>query len=531
MLLGMMAGCSVQEDQGSTSDSFTVAYLGADALNPVLSQSNIQTSVLGLLHAQLIRIYDGNIQLDAAESYEPNSDYTEYTFHLRDDLKWSDGEPLTAYDFEYGIYCLLAPEMGSPRANGWYMIKNAEAFATGELTDWSEVGVKAIDEKTIVYTLERPLSDFDRSLADKHIFPVRQDLVERIGVDALGTEPGNLLYCGPYVMTSKEGADLILEKNENYWNSAESFPTKTLNFIKVEDPNTQLAMFENHDVDAIECLAGQYVEYLKDYLFTISGAGIELIWFNRNGTSEENAKILQNRNFRLALSYALNRNEVTLAANSTYLPANYVIDPGFNGPNGARFIDEYPVEAAPLEGDPAKAKAYLAAAMEELGISDVSEFPELKIVSFAGDNYKLECETMMNQWKQNLGLDCFTLSQYDVGVAIDTFYNTGYDLFVISWEPDVRPTDILQALACNGEGNPGVWYNEEYEALVKQAVEEVDPIRKAELTAQAHQLFLDDAGIVPVYMMCGVHAVQDYVSGFQTGSIDGYEFDQLIVTK
>jgi len=110
-------------------------------------------------------------------------------------------------------------------------------------------------------------------------------------------------------------------------------------------------------------------------------------------------------------------------------------------------------------------------------------------------------------------------------------YNTDYDLYVISWEPDVRPTDILVALSYENEGNPGVWYNEEYESLVKQAVNEADPVRKAELTAQAQQVFLDDAGIVPLYLMCGVYAVQSYVSGFQTGSIDGYEFDHLIVSK
>lgn len=375
LLLSAMTGCGAPEDQKETSEVFNFAYLGIASLNPAHSQSNIETSVLGLLHAQLIRMYSGSIQLDAAESYEPNADYTEYTFRLRKDLKWSDGEPLTAYDFEYGVYCLLAPEMGSPRGSGWYMIKNAEAFVTGTLTDWSQVGVKATDEHTLVFTLERPMGDFDRSLAINHIFPIRRNLVERIGVEMLGSEPANLLYCGPYILESREGAELVLKKNEHYWNSANAFPTETLNFIKVEDPNTQIAMFENGDVDAIECLAAQYVEYLEDNLFTISGAGIELIWFNRNGTSEETARILQNRNFRLALSYALNRNDVTLAANSTYLPANYVIDPGFLAPNGERFIDAYPAQAAPLEGDPAKAKEYLDAAMKELGIADVSGFP------------------------------------------------------------------------------------------------------------------------------------------------------------
>lgn len=124
-------------------------------------------------------------------------DYTVYTFHLRDGLKWSDGQALTAHDFEYGAYCLLNPDMGSPAAYSWFAIKNASAYNSREITDWAEVGVKALDDLTLEITLERPLNSFDRTIAVRGLYPLRQDFVEQVGSQQLGSSPETMLFSGP----------------------------------------------------------------------------------------------------------------------------------------------------------------------------------------------------------------------------------------------------------------------------------------------------------------------------------------------
>ena len=486
-----------------------------------------------LTQIQLVRYYGDELQYDAAESYDVSDDYTVYTFHLRDGLQWSDGEPLTAHDFEYGAYCLLNPDMGSPAAYSWFAIKNASAYNSREVTDWADVGVKALDDTTLEITLEYPLNTFDRTIAVKGLYPLRQDFVESVGSEQLGSSVDTMLFSGPYVIT-----DWVLEnsmeltKNDLYWDSANSFPTKNLHFVEVDDDNTKVAMFENGEVDAIEQVSSQYFDHLSDYLQSYVGGGIMFLWINQQGTSPETAALLSNQNFRQALNYGFDRASTVTAVNRFYNPYNRLVDSNFTGPNGGKFVDEYPVDTVPLSGDVDKAKEYLALAMEELGYSDVSELPQLQLITWDASEQRLLLETIIDQWKQNLGLENIQLTQYVIGTAIGSFYDLSYDLFCITWETDVLPTDIMEAMATGGEVNYGIWSDPAFDELVQQAVSEMDAETQAELTAQAEQIFLDDAAILPLYENGVTSAVQSYVEGFQMTAISsGYQFNQLVVHK
>lgn len=118
-----------------------------------------------------MRFYGDELQYDAAERYEVSDDYTVYTFHLRDGLKWSDGQALTAHDFEYGAYCLLNPDMGSPAAYSWFAIKNASAYNSARSPIGPRWAMKP-DDLTLEITLERPLNSFDRTIAVRGLYPL-----------------------------------------------------------------------------------------------------------------------------------------------------------------------------------------------------------------------------------------------------------------------------------------------------------------------------------------------------------------------
>ena len=517
----------------SASSDFTMAYNGIVTLNPIMSQSSNDHNIFYLTQLELIRYYGDEILYDGAESYEISDDSTVYTFHLRDGLVWSDGAPITADDFAYSFYCMLTPEMGSPVANSWFAIKNAAAYNREEITDWEQVGVKAIDEKTLEITMEYPLGSFDKTIAVKGLYPLRKDFVEKVGADKLGSSVDTMLYSGPYIIT-----DWVLEssmelvKNDAYWDSANSFPTSNMHFVEVKDINTKVAMFESGEVDAVEQISSQYYDYLKDYLYTKTGGGIMFLWFNQKGTNEEAAKLLSNLNFRQALNYGFDRESTVNAVNSEDKPYNRLVDSNFVTDSGAKIVDEYPVNGAPLKGDTAKAKEYLDKAIEELGYSDVSQLPPLNLVTWDAPAQKLLLETMIDQWKQNLGIANIQLNQYVIGTAIGAFYSLDYDLFCITWETDVLPTDIMEAFATGGEVNYGIWKNEQYDALIAQAMAELDPAKKAQLTQQAEQTFVDDAPVLPLYETSVTSAVQSYISGFQMSGISsGYQFNHLVVNK
>ena len=169
--------------------------------------------------------------------------------------------------------------------------------------------------------------------------------------------------------------------------------------------------------------------------------------------------------------------------------------------------------------------------MEELGYSDVSELPQLELITWDTTEQKLLLETIIDQWKQNLGLENIQLTQYVIGTAIGSFYDLTYDIFCITWETDVLPTDIMEAMVTGGETNYGIWSDPEFDSLVEQAINELDPVKQAELTSQAEQVFLDNAAILPIFENGVTGAVQSYVEGFQMTSTPGYQFNNLVVHK
>lgn len=141
--------------------------------------------------------------------------------------------------------------MGSPAANSWYAIKNAKQFNNGEVTDWSEVGVKALDDKTLEITMDHPLNTFDKTIAVKGLYPLRQDFVEKVGSDKLGSSVDTMLYSGPYAITDWVlDSSMELKKNDLYWVPRTLSQRRICISVEVDDANTKVAMFENGEIDA-----------------------------------------------------------------------------------------------------------------------------------------------------------------------------------------------------------------------------------------------------------------------------------------
>ena len=526
-------GESTDTSADTSADPMTFTFIGGQpvTLNPILSQSSDDGNSFYLLQSSLFRYTADGVQNEICETYDVSDDGLTYTFHLRD-ANWSDGEPITAEHFAYALYCYTSPDMGCPQASGYYDIAGAEAFNTGS-GSWEDVGVKAIDDKTLEITLTEPNDDYILELATSAPTPLRQDFVEAQG-ESLGSSVDALQYSGPYVLTEWVlDSSLTFTKNPEYWNADESFPVETITLLDVDDANTAYSMFESGEVDALASVSTQYKDALADYTtIQTGGGGMMYIWINENGMSEEAAAVLSNQNFRNALNYAIDRSSTVAAITPLSTPYSRLTLPFYEGLDGDSFADEYPVDCPPLEGDVEQAQEYLALALEELGMSSVAELPEMHFVTWDTAQQRLMCETLIDQWKQNLGIETIQLDQYPIGTAIGNYSSNQFDIFAISISSSLTPYDALENFVNGGDYNNGIWTNDEYDALVEQVKAATDKAEKYALTQQAEQILVDGACIIPFYGLTTAYATQDYVEGFAIGDLGaGFQFENLQVNK
>ena len=521
------------ESQTTSGDGSTFTFIGGNpvTLNPILSQSTDDGNTFYLLQSGLFRYYRDEVYNEICDEYTVSDDGLVYNFHLRE-ANWSDGTPITAEQFAYSIQCALNPEMGSPSASTYENVVGAMAYNSGE-GSWDDVGVKVIDDQNLEITLETPDDIFILTLATSGLYPLQQDFVEAQG-EKLGSSVDTMQYSGPYVLTEwKLDSSLTFTKNPEYWNADESFPVETVTLLKVDDANTIYSMFEAGEVDAIASVPAQYRDLLADYTTTQSGGdGLMYLWFNAGADETEGDRVMANDNFRLALNYALDRSSIMAAIDPMMQPYSRLMIPVYDGLNGGSYVDEYPIDCPPVDGDVEKAKEYLDLALEELGYSSVEELPEMNFVTWDADRQKLMCEAIIDQWKQNLGITSIQLDQYPIGTAIGMYMSNDYDIFAISLSASLSLEDSLENYITGGDYNNGIWNCPEYDEIVAQLQTETDEATRFDLIRQAEQLLVTGSSIVPFYALTTTYAVQDYVEGFYMPTFGaGFQLNELQVNK
>ena len=541
------ASTSASETSGESSeaassggDSFTFIATQPNTLNMIQSQSNLDNYCFYLTQEMLFRPYDGVYEAEVVDTWEVDETGTVYTYHLKE-TNWSDGTPITADDFAYYLLAQLDPNMGSANASTLittYGFVNAEAYYNGEC-DVSEVGIKALDDYTLQLTLEEPKADFDGT--NIRVYPLDADFVAEQG-EALGGTPENYMCSGPYVLTNwTYGSSLTYEKNDEWLYADEQFLVETVTMLEATDMNTSVSMFESGEVDAVLTVDDDYLdiipeENLQYYVFN----ALKAVQFNTLGQGDtEKAALLSNDNFRYALSYALNREAIVSAVSPTDTPVNrYLFAPMTGNSPETLFEDDYSVESVPLAGDAEQAQAYLQAALDELGYASADELPDLTYLTFENDNYRLMAETLVDQWNQVLGLDNITIELKPIPDAIQSMMSYQYDLYYTSLGMGDVPSEFFNMWITGGSVNDvaangsNIFVNEEFDALVDEAQSTTDREARMALYAQAEQIMIDDAPLIPISTSGNYSAVASYVDGFMYNSNDNaIELNYLTVNK
>lgn len=465
--------------------------------------------------------------LAGAESVDISDDGTVYTYHLREDAKWSDGVPVTAHDYEYGWKRLLNPDYAYDYASFIYNVVGAEEYNSGEGSA-DDVMAVAVDDYTFEVTLKVADPTFESKLVATPLYPTREDLAEAAG-DNWGKDWTLCVYNGPFCMTDMVVDNkMVWTKNAEYWD-AENVHLDTINWYIVAQESTAATMFENGELDQYqptgdyaikfekEAEEGKYQYMVTDYPGTI---GLRFNFIN-GGTSG----LMSNVKIRKAISYSIDREEMIDAVYGRYNPAYSYVAPAitFNGSSyrsqvGEVIEDEY----NEYVGDPDKIVALFQEGLDELGVeTPIEDITLTYLTSGSTTEVQAEREYIQQSLEETLGLTVELSVAGDTSLFIADRNEGNYDFFLGGWYSDYNdPLDFLYTNYTDAYGMSfGGYSNPDYDALADQLVGETDMDKRLDIYKQMEQiLLLDDCAFAPIYYATKQVLLQNWVKDYRTSS-------------
>lgn len=490
----------------------------APTLDPQLMNSIPSATVGYHIFDGLMRNHVGEIIPGVAERYDISEDGKTYTFYLREDAKWSDGSPITAHEYVYGLQRLVDPATASDYSFlVTSLIKNAGEINGGNMPV-EELGVKAIDDRTLTIEINNPTGYFLSMTSMSQFAPVKKDLVEKYGKDFAADADKNV-YSGPFLVKEWKHEDrIILEKNPYYWD-IDKIKLDEVHILTVADAMTAVAMYEQGELDQVNVPAEIIGNYADDVQYYFDGAN-DYIKINMDGSSE-----LENRDLRLALNFALNREDYILLTTQNIYQANtrFVL-PQVKGVE-KDYGDEYPYEAFPVKGDPEKAQEHLAKAMEALGVTDPAEI-ELELLTTDTDRTRIEAEVLQSNFQNVLGIKV-NIRQVPYRQRLQMESAHEFEMVVTGWVPDYSdPMTYLELWPTDSPYNHGSYSSEVYDSYINEALTNTNPRERMDALFNAEKTFCEDGAVVPLQLRRMAMLLNPKVTGFETYFV-GINYDYI----
>ncbi|AJY73532.1 peptide ABC transporter substrate-binding protein [Paenibacillus beijingensis] len=461
-------------------------------------------------------IYEGLTRLNSngepepaiAKEWKSSDDGKTYTFTLRDDAKWSNGDSVTASDFVYSWERALKPETASEYAYFLYYIENAEKYNKGELKDASQLGIKALDDHTLEVKLTGPTPYFVSLISHYTYFPVHKATVE--AKPEWAAEASTIVTNGPFLLKEWAHADkLVLEKNPDYFN-ADKVKFDKVTISLVEDDNTVYNMFETDKIDWIGAQAGSVPTDLTAKLIGEGKADVKPVAsvyyyvFNTQKAPFDNVKI------RKAFSMSINRQSIIdNVTQANQQPAYGFVPPSIAGADGKAYREMYPDNY--FQENVEEAKKLLAEGLAEKGLS---KLPEITLLYNTSEGHKKIAEAIVDMWRTNLGVEV-KLANQEFGTFLETRDAGQFDIARAGWGADFNhPINFTYDLFYPTSGNnDGKYNNPEVGKLLDESLKTTDIKKGLDLISQAEKItFADDMGALPIYYYTTVTMVKD---GFQ----------------
>ncbi|MBL9216613.1 MAG: peptide ABC transporter substrate-binding protein [Opitutaceae bacterium] len=452
-----------------------------------------------------------------AERWEISPDGLTYTFHLRPNLQWSDGEPLTADDFVQSYRRMLTPSLGSEYSYLLWFVKGAEEYNQGKLTDFRQVGFKAPDARTLVVELKSPTPFLLQIIASHYAWtPVPVKVIARHGpVDQRRnpwTRPGNNVGNGPFRLKEwTPNQKIVVERNPHYWDAA-AVKLDRIEFLAIDDIAAEERMFRTGQIHKtnelplakIDTYRREHPEVLRiePYL------GVSYYYFNVQRPPFTDKRV------RRALALAIDRESlVKNVLRGGQQPAYAVTYPGIAG---------YQARAR-LEGGVEEARRLLA----EAGYPGGRGFPEVELLYNSSDNVRILAEAMQQMWRTHLGIEIRLVNQ-EWKVYRDSLRTHNFTLGRAGWIADyVDPHVFLEIWVTNNGNNDGQFSHPEYDRLFQQALVARTTEERYEIYQQMDAILVEECPLVPIYYYTRVYALSPKVLGWHPTLLDNHPYKFL----
>lgn len=479
-------------------------------LNTLTSTYSNEFSLFKHMYENLVTLDDDdNTVPGAAESWDYDEDTLTYTFHLRKDGVWTNGDPVTAKDFEFAWSQALNPDVASDYAYFLYFIKNAEKYFNGEVT-WDEVGVKVVDDYTLEVTLEQPTPYALFLFSFGTLAPINQRFYEAVGADLYSTEAQYFCTNGPFALTEWSHNDKIVMQKNDAWHGAADVEVEEIDWKIITDPNAALSSFLAGDLDMVGLGTGELIKQA-----TAAGATIQsytdgtsfYIYFNNND------QYLSNVNLRRALFNAIDeQKEIDTVWQNDNEPMTSFTAPGVSATDGTSFAGKVGELYAPSR-DQEKAKEYLATALSELGCTVDELSAHLSIDCGDSATSIAEASFYQEQWRQVLGIEV-TVNSMITKQGSQNRKTGNYVMSITGWGPDYNdPNTFLDLWVTDGGNNQTGFSNERYDELIDLAAKETDLEKRESYFIECEQIIADQLPIGPAFWRASSYACSDKIKG------------------
>ncbi len=473
----------------------------------------------------LIALFEGLTVIDeatsqalpgAAERWDISPDGLTYTFHLRKNGRWSNGDPVTAHDFVTSFQRILSPALGAEYAYMLYPVKNAEAFNTGKLTDFSQVGFRAIDPLTLEISLDRPTPYLLSLVAHQAWFPIHPPTILKHGkLDQRGTRwtrPGNLVGNGAYTLKDwQPNARIVVEANDTYWDS----PNTKLRSV-VFYPNENIATDEkNFRAGQLHITYDLLPEKIPAYRKQAPAQLrvdplLETLYIRFNTTKAP----FDNKKVRQALARALDREIICrVLLSGSREPAHF-----YTPPNTAGYT-----ATARVPSDFEAARQLLA----EAGYPGGKGFPAVELQMNTDAINKKIFEAVQEMWRRELGITV-RLTSADFRVYLDAQRTLSYQITRSRWVGDYNdPNTYLDMFVTGGANNQTGWSHPEYDRLIAEAGRTLDQTARFELFQKAEAILLDEAPIAPILFGTRTYLIHPSVKGWVPSLLGIHRYQKI----
>ncbi|MGF1931514.1 peptide ABC transporter substrate-binding protein [Enterococcus casseliflavus] len=539
----VLAGCSTGGTSSTGESSSGSGTAAAEQIFNVVVQQEMPSADLSLAtdtisFSALNNVYEGLYRLDAdskpepagaAELAEVSEDGLTYKLKLREDAKWSNGEPVTAADYVYGWQRTVSAETGSEYAYLFAPVTNAEAITAGE-KDASELGIKAVSDYELEITLTTPTPYFQYLLAFPSFFPQSQAVVEDNG-DQYASTSDNAVYNGPFVLAGFDGpgtdTEWSYEKNDQYWDK-ETVKLDTINVSVVKESSTSLNLFQDGQADDV-ILTGELAQQMANDEAFVSEPLARTSYIELNQREEDSP--FRNEDLRKAISYAIDRDAlVTSILGDGSLASTGLIPKGmtFNPTDNTDFVDE---AESVIEYDQEKAKEHWEKAKEALGIDSLS----FEILASDTDSTKKAIEYIQSAIQDTLDGVKVSLSPVPFSVRSDRSNSGDFDVVMGGWGADYADASSFTDLfVTDNSYNRGRWTSEEYDAAVKSSAttNAGNPDARWQDLLDAEKIIMDQQGVIPVYQNVEAHLRAPKVKGVVShGAGAQYDYKWAVIEE